>query len=287
MNKYAYIVDSAISLNDSITEDKHVYKVYYDIIDSEGNMYQDDNQQLTSSMIEEKLDKGITFQSNAVSPGKVIVLVEDLLSKYEKIILFTISSGLSSFYQNSLYLQQEFKDRLYVVDTFEIGYGITSIVEDAKRMLEEENKELNEVLEYASNRYKYNYTVFTCASWEPLRKSGRAPSIISKTLDLLKTKPIIRFYIKNKFGGIVTTFKKQVSKMIEGFFSSFKNISNQKIKRIVFYNNKLDESDAQHIRQSLSKAFNFDMKQILECYAPNLVWIYTSNKSFGIHIQTY
>lgn len=284
--KYGYIVDSAISMSDEELKELNISKVCFGITDSLNNEYEDDNKILTTDVIMSKLKEGIIFKSNAVSPGKVMVCLEDMIDKYENIILFTISSGLSSFYQNVQYLTDEYKGKFHIVDTGEIGYGIRNIVLESKKMLEKENKSLEEVLRYARKQNKLNYTMFTCRSWEPLRKSGRAPAILAKTFDFFKTKPLIRFELKNKLGGIATSFKKQVAKMITTFFNTFKNISLSKIKTIVFYNNNVDEEEAKYIRDEIIKNFNIEKNKIIECFVPNLVLIYTSNQSFGIHIQT-
>lgn len=283
--KYGYIVDSAISMTDEEIKEFGFYKVCFNITDSLNNEYEDDNKQLTTKDIMSKLKDGIIFKSNAVSPGKVMVCLEEMIEKYDKIILFTISSGLSSFYQNVQYLIDDYKDKFYIVDTGEIGYGIRNIVLESKKMLEENNLPIEQVLDYARTQHKFHYTMFTCRSWEPLRKSGRAPAILAKTFDFFKTKPLIKFELKNKFAGIAANFKKQVEKMISTFFSMFKNISLSKIKTIVFYNNDVDDTEAEYIREEIVKKFKIQKNKIIETYVPNLVLIYTSNQSFGIHVQ--
>lgn len=284
-NKYAYIVDSSICFTEKLAENKNVYKVCFDITDSLGNSYEDDSKNISPEKIMNDIENGIIFKSNAVSPGKVMILLEDLIEQYDKIILFTISSGLSSFNQNIQYLIDEYKSKFYVVDTGEIGLGITSIVLNTIDLLENKNENLDKVLEMASHQHEKHYTMFTCKNWEPLRKSGRAPSLIAKTFDLIKVKPLIKFDLKNKLDGITVTFKKQVSKMIDGFFNHFKNISIDRISKIVFYNNELKTKDADYVREEIVKAFNVEKKDIIETYVPNLVLIYTSKESFGIHIQ--
>lgn len=284
-SKYGYIVDSSLGMDEKELLNKNIFRVNFDISDSLGNHYEDNNKELTPDIILEKLSSGIMFKSNAVTPGKVMLVMEEIADKYEKIILFTISSGLSSFYENVQFLKEEYKDKLFIVDTKEIGIGIQDIVLDTKRMLEEENKELDDVLEIVSNYYKKNYTIFTCKSWEPLRKGGRAPSVLAKAFDFFKTKPLIRFEVKNKLGGVATSFKKQISKMIESFFSTFKKIELSSIKKVVFYNNKMNENDAQYVRNEILKRFNLKKDELIETMVPNLVLIYTANESFGLHIQ--
>lgn len=284
-SRYGYIVDSSLGMDENDLLNKDIYRVNFDISDSLGNHYEDNNKELTPEIIMEKLSNGIMFKSNAVTPGKVMLVMEEIVDKYEKIILFTISSGLSSFYDNVQFLKEEYKDKLFILDTKEIGIGIQDIVLDTKRMLEEENKNLEDVLEIVSNYYKKNYTVFTCKSWEPLRKGGRAPSVLAKAFDFFKTKPLIRFEVRNKLGGVATSFKKQISKMIEMFFSTFKKVELSSIKKVVFYNNKMDEEDAKYAREEILKKFNLKKEELIETMVPNLVLIYTANQSFGLHVQ--
>lgn len=284
-NKYGFIVDSSIGIfgNDIVSDDTK--QVFFDIIDKNGVQYADDNTSLNSETILNAFDEGNYFKTSAVSPGKVMVALEELLETYEKVILFTASSGLSSFYANSLFLEEEYKNRFYVVDTKEIGYAIKTMVEKAKEMLSQ-GEDLDKVLDFCRNYYKYNYTSFTCENWSPLVNSGRVPKSLSKFLNVLKTKPVINFDVKNKLGGIVKNFEKSVDKIFDQFKKAYGNQVFSNAEYVVFYNNRIECSKAEYIKDKITNLFNISKDKIIEMFVPNIVLVYTANGSFGIHVRS-
>ncbi|MDE6893934.1 MAG: DegV family protein, partial [Malacoplasma sp.] len=236
--KVGYIVDSSIGLyNEEITSDD-TRQVFFNITDKNNVEYNDDNKTLTNEKILEEFDSGNSFKTSAVSPGKVIAEVEDLLENYDKIIIFTVSSGLSSYHNNIKYLEEEYKDKVYVVDTKEVGFAIKKLVESAKEKINN-GEDFFEVLSYCRDYYKYNFTSFTCENWSPLVNSGRVPKSLSKILNALKTRPVINFDIKNKLGGIVKSFESSVEKIITQFKKIFGNEIFLNPDYVVFYNNRV------------------------------------------------
>ncbi|MDE5767132.1 MAG: DegV family protein [Malacoplasma sp.] len=283
--KVGYIVDSSIGLyNKEITSDD-TRQVFFNITDKNNVEYNDDNKVLTNEKILEEFDSGNSFKTSAVSPGKVIVEVEDLLENYEKIIIFTVSSGLSSYHDNIKYLEEEYKDKVYVVDTKEVGFAIKKLVESAKEKINN-GEDFFEVLSYCRDYYKYNFTSFTCENWSPLVNSGRVPKSLSKILNALKTRPVINFDIKNKLGGIVKSFESSVEKIINQFKKIFGNEIFLNPDYVVFYNNRVDQKKAEYIRSKILKTFKISKDKLIEMFVPNLVLVYTANGSFGLHVKS-
>lgn len=283
-NKIGFIVDSAIGLYGKEIESKNVKLVTFNITDKNNVEYDDDNTKLNSEKILEEFNNGNSFKTSAVSPGKVMVAIEELLEDHDKVILFTASSGLSSFHDNILYLQDEYKDKLYVIDTKEVGYAIQKMFESVKEKINN-GAEVEDILEYCKEYYKYNYTSFTCENWSSLVNSGRVPKSLSKVLNALKTRPVINFDVKNKLGGIVKSFEGAVEKILNQFKKVFGNDVFENTEYVVFYNNQIEESKAEYIRDKIAKTFKLSKDKIIEKFTPNIVLVYTANGSFGIHIR--
>ncbi|MDE5545257.1 MAG: DegV family protein [Malacoplasma sp.] len=283
--KVGYIVDSSIGLYGEEIVSEDTRQVFFNITDKNDVEYNDDNKVLTSKKILEEFDSGNFFKTSAVSPGKVILEIEDLLEKYEKIIIFTVSSGLSSYYDNIKYLEEEYKNQVYVVDTKEIGFAIKKMVESAKEKINN-GEDFFEVLSYCKDYYKYNFTSFTCQNWSPLVNSGRVPKSLSKILNALKTRPVINFDIKNKLGGIVKSFESSVEKIISQFKKVFGSEIFSDPDYVVFYNNRIDQKKAEYIREKILKTFKISKDKLIEMFVPNLVLVYTANGSFGLHIKS-
>ncbi|MCF0217820.1 MAG: DegV family protein [Malacoplasma sp.] len=282
--KIGFIVDSSIGLfGDEILSDD-TRQVFFNITDKNNVEYEDNNLILSREEILKQYLLGNQFKTSAVSPGKVEIVLEELLETYDKVILFTVSSGLSCFYDSVQYLLEDYKDRFYIVDTKEVGYSIATMLSAAKTMLNQ-GKDFFEVLEFCRNYYLYNFTSFTCENWSPLVNSGRVPALVSKFLNALKTRPIINFDIKNKLGGVVKSFEAAVEKIFNNFKKVFGPSIFKEQEYIVFYNNKIEESKAEYIRNKIVEKFNITKDKIIEMFVPNLVLIYTANGSFGLHIR--
>lgn len=288
--KIAFIVDSSIGIFGQEIKFDNVRQVFFNIQDSKNNEYLDNNIDLNIESIISKFKDDETFKTSAVSPGHVMAAAEELFEKYEKIILITLSSGLSSFHDNIKFLEEEYKDKFFVVDSKELGAAYKDTFFKAKQMADD-GKTVKEIIEFCENQYKNNFTAFTCESWEPLSKSGRAPKLLAKTLSTLHTRPVLNFYIKNRLAGIVLGkgekgFMKSVEKMIENFKKTFSQNSTNDIDYVVFYNNKLENSKAEIVRKKIVELLNVTKEKIIETFTPSLVFVYTGIGSFGIHIKS-
>ncbi len=283
--KVGYIVDSSIGLYEEEIISNDTKQVFFNITDKQNVEYIDNNKILTSEKILDEFNKGNFFKTSAVSPGKVIVEIETLLESYDKIMIFTVSSGLSSYYDNIKYLEEEYKDKVFVIDTKEIGFAIKKMVELAKEKINN-GENFDEVVSYCKEYYKYNFTSFTCENWSPLVSSGRVPKSLSKILNALKTRPVINFDIKNKLGGIVKSFETSVEKIINQFKKVFGNEIFTNPDYVVFYNNKIDNKKAEYIRSKILKTFKISKDKLIEMFVPNLVLVYTANGSFGLHVKS-
>ena len=115
--RVAFIVDSSIGIFGEELEKRNIKQVFFGITDSKGNVYQDDNTILNTETILKKFDEGEIFKTSAVSPGPVMELTDELLKDNDDVVLFTVSSGLSSFYQNVKFLEEEYNGKFHVVDT--------------------------------------------------------------------------------------------------------------------------------------------------------------------------
>lgn len=287
LEKVAFIVDSSFSINDEYLQKNHMYKVYFNITDSNGNDYLDDNKEITTEFIIKKLNEGHFFKTNAVSPGAVITLLEKLFTTYNKVICFTVSSGLSSYYNNILFLlnEPEFKNKLFIVDTKEISYSEFDLIDKSRKMIDNGEK-IENVIEYAKNYHLKSYSMFTCETWAALSKSGRVPKLLSTIFDKVGTKPLILFFEKNRLGGVSRSFEGSVSKMISEFKKIFNYSNPKEIEHIAIYNNFVETNKVEYIKDQISKEFSFPKNMIIETMSPNIVIVYTAKGSFGVNIKS-
>lgn len=287
LEKVAFIVDSSFLVGDEYLEKNHMYRVHFNITDSNGNDYIDDNKEITTEFIIKTLTEGHFFKTNAVSPGSVISLLEKLFTTYDKVICFTVSSGLSSYYNNILFLlnEPEFKNKLFIIDTKEVSYSEFDLISNSRKMIDN-GESIESVINYAKNYHLKSYSMFTCETWAALSKSGRVPKLLSTIFDKVGTRPLILFYEKNRLGGVSRSFEGAVSKMIGEFKKIFNYSSPKEIEHIAFYNNFVEASKAEYIKDQISKEFSIPKDMIIETMSPNIVIVYTAKGSFGINVKS-
>lgn len=281
--KVGLILDSSAGFYDGLV-DQTTKQVHFGIADSTGKFYLDNNIDITAAKIIQSFDNDITFQTSAVTPGAVIQQVENLLETCEKVLVLTVSSALSSYYQNILFLKEEYNDQIEIIDTKEIGYPIYYIAQQIKQMIKEE-KSIDELIKFASEFNSYNCTSFTCENWSSLIKNGRAPKALGKMFNFLKTKPVIKFQVKNKLHSIATNFENAVEKMLKRITDVFGQFKESEVNYFVFYNNFLADQKANYIRQKIKSFLKISTDKIIESMSPNLVLVYTGKGSFGFSIS--
>lgn len=117
----------------------------------------------------------------------------DFFKKYTDegyaIVHYTLSSSMSSTYQNSCLAAEEFED-VYVVDTANVSNGGGILVVKAGEMMEKGASAL-EIYNYTTSLVPYVDTTFVIDSLEFLHKGGRCSSLAAFGANVLGLKPCI------------------------------------------------------------------------------------------------
>lgn len=136
-----------------------------------------------------------------------IPAAEDFFEKYVKegnaVIHFTISSEMSSTYQNCSIAASEFED-VYVVDTKNLSTGGGLLVIAAAEMAEK-GMEAKEIAEAVSKLADNVDASFVINSLEYLHKGGRCSAVAAFGANLLKLKPCIT--VKNGKMGVEKKYR--------------------------------------------------------------------------------
>lgn len=284
--KIGIIVDSSIGIFDPKVLGENVRQVFFHISDCDGNQYLDDNQSLTREQIFAYLKKKKSFQTAGASVGSVIQMLEVMLPLYDKVIILTVSSGLSGFYKNIAYLEQKsaYANRVFIIDTREIGYPILVLVQKVQRMFASGEK-FSDILAYCKNFHTHNFSAFSCKNWTNLKKGGRIHSAVYKVLNMVKACPLILFHYQNLLGAITYGFKNVVEKFFSCYKKSFPNCTSSDYSHVVFYNNNMPKQKADYFRNKISMILQVSKQKIIETFAPNCVLVHTDMQSFGLYVH--
>ncbi len=132
-----------------------------------------------------------------------------LLETSEKVIHFSLSSGITSATQNAILASQEFEGRVTVIDTHSLSTGIALQAIYASRLVRK-GASVEEIVKKVLERLPYDQTSFALESVEYLYKGGRCSAIARLGANLLRLRPQI---IMHPDTGTMSAGKKFKGKM--------------------------------------------------------------------------
>lgn len=136
---------------------------------------------------------GILPKTAAVSVGTYTDVFTELKKDCDEIIHFTISSEMSSCYQNAKLAAEEIGG-IYVVDSRTLSSGIGHLAIEAAIMAQDETKTGQEIFDYVTSLVDRLNVSFVINSVNYLYKGGRCSGVAAVGANLLKLKPLIEVH---------------------------------------------------------------------------------------------
>lgn len=133
---------------------------------------------------------GKLCKTAAVSVGDYLEKFEPIVKSGDAIVHFTISSEMSSCYQNACIAAQELGGEIHVVDSRNLSTGIGLLVIKACK-LRDEGSSAQEIFDAVTALIPQVRTTFVIDSLEYLAKGGRCSAIAALGANMLKLKPCI------------------------------------------------------------------------------------------------
>lgn len=152
--------------------------------------YDDDN--ISKDNFYEKLEQANDIHTSQASSENIRKRLDLLLEKYDKIMYFPITSGLSGSYLSALAIisENKYKDKVIVVDHKTISVLQRAMLEDVKKMIDV-GVDLFEIKKLIEENAKNNRIYISVDTLEYLKKGGRVSSIVATVGNLLSIKPIL------------------------------------------------------------------------------------------------
>lgn len=144
-------------------------------------------------------------KTNAIAPLQFEEMFREELQGYDALIHFSISSGISSCYQNACIAAEEVEN-VYVVDTKSLSTGMSLLILKAAALAAEENADAAAVAD-ACRAYVEKLNVsFVLGDLEYMRKGGRCSAVEMFGANLLKLRPVLQMTdgklgVQNKLRG--------------------------------------------------------------------------------------
>lgn len=165
---------------------------------------------------------------------------KELKKEYDAVIHFSLSSLMSSAYQNAVEASKLFEN-VHVIDSRTLSTGIALLVMYAKELVDQ-NLEINEIIDLVTNRIENNQASFILENVNFLYKGGRCSTLAYIGANLLGLKPQIivkdgKMGAGKKFRG---NFNKAVHQYVEYTLEQFNNPDKSRV--FITYTTALQET---------------------------------------------
>ena len=185
--KIAISAESTIDLTQDLIEKYNINIVPFHIVLGDKE-YEDDK--VTTDEIIEFVDKNkILPKTSAVNEVQFETAFSKLLKTYDAVIHFSLSSNISSAYDNAYRVAEKYK-QVYVVDTKSLSTGIALLAIFAAKLAENGEKPEN-IVEKCLARVPQVQASFVLKRLYYLYKGGRCNSLAYFGANLLKLRPQI------------------------------------------------------------------------------------------------
>lgn len=150
-----------------------------------------DGKDLTIDELFEQIEKtGQMPQTSATNPTEFEEFFKKNIRGYDGIIHFSISSKISSLYQNAQVASQAFDNKVFVVDSLSLSTGI-GLQMLYTHSLAEKGRALEEIYEKVMTRRPAVQASFIIDTLKYLHKGGRCNRLTMLGANVLKIKPIL------------------------------------------------------------------------------------------------
>lgn len=132
---------------------------------------------------------GVLPKTSAVNVGQFEEYFKSLLKDYDEVIHFSLSSELSSAYQNACLVAKEL-GHVHVIDSRSLSTGIALLAIYASKLVKQ-NVSAEEIVKKVSERIPHDQASFVLATVDYLHKGGRCSTLTRNLATWLRFRPQI------------------------------------------------------------------------------------------------
>ncbi len=252
MNKIAIFADSCSSL--TLEEAKELgVTIIPTIFTMDGVDYNPlDKNILSYDEFYKKLENKVFCKTASVNPNTFITYFEKALLEKKDIIYISLSSGLSSSYNNAFLaknlLEEDYDNNIELIDSLTGSIGIQIIIKKACE-LRNQGHSAQEIKEQLDQNKLNIKSLFTIGSLDHLKRGGRISTVTALIGKLIKMFPIISTNSEGKLvsDSIFRGKIKALQKMIEEVIANIK----ENVELYIGYTNNKEECE--YVKDSLSQ----------------------------------
>ncbi len=289
--KVGIIIDSGSSIqNHKLKNLEIVPLIVNEIIDDKTFSFKD-GKDLSREDIYKKIQSNSKLSTSQAIPGDCFALVEKMFKKYDEILVFPLSKGLSGTYNTWLQVVKEFDNKnIFVFDHNDVGYGSFLAVKDSyEKYLKGETPE--EIQKYLDKRNERREGVITINDLDILIRGGRLSSFKGKIAKFLNLKVLVSFKGSLNVISKTNSMESVVNNSLKHIDSNIK-FSKKGIRNAAIVFNSLDPNDnlvkeyKDNIYKWLEKKNIKGIENIVLDHLPSVISVHTGINTLTIWIES-
>lgn len=216
MKKVRIVADSTCDLSQELIQQYHISIAPLCIVMDEASYY--DGEEISPDQIYAWADRNKTTPKTAAVPfDKLAEVLDPLMEAGEDIIFFSISSDMSSSFNNArLYGEQKEYGRLFPIDSRNLSTGIGLQILRAAEMAEA-GKSAEEIVESIEAARSLVRASFVVDSLTYLARGGRCTAVTALMANTLKLHPMI--VVKDGKMGVSKKYRGKMSMALASYVS--------------------------------------------------------------------
>ncbi|ATZ17051.1 fatty acid-binding protein DegV [Williamsoniiplasma luminosum] len=251
--KIGILIDSSAIIDANNFEGTNIEVIPLHITSADGIDILDTPANVKKINFWELIKNGKQFKTSQASPGELEVKYNEMLKKYDHVIHIPITGNLSSMLSTAMVVARsdEFKNTVTVIENKTIaGQAIREMALYLNGQIQNEKlKTPEEVVKEYDYHLDNVYISILPSDLRSLASGGRAKTVISSVLNILKTKVLIRWQEKPEKQAIGRSIHSIMNKVIETVQNEFKGRN----PRVIFLCSQLA---SQKYIDAVNEAFN-------------------------------
>ncbi|MCV3754284.1 DegV family protein [Ureaplasma zalophigenitalium] len=225
------------------------------------------------------------IKTNYPSTGKVINKLETLFLEYERVIVLTLSSGLSGFFASFHATKKHFENKnLLVVDSKAVSVGILWLVEELLKLLEaNENLNNETITNFIESQTQRIVGSVIVSDLTQLISGGRLSKIKGLIASTLKLKLIIKWNYKLEYADKSLSFANAIDKALT-IIDKENAWKSRGIKRIALLTDLENNEQIETLRKIVTEKLEQNV-EVIKSYLPGCIYAHVGINNFAIMIE--
>ncbi|MDE6047538.1 MAG: DegV family protein [Anaeroplasmataceae bacterium] len=184
------LIDSASDIDLKEAEEKGIYLLPIEVSFGE-DTYLDGVNLNHNEFFEKLIESDELPKTSQINPYRFEEEFEKLTADGSSVICITLSSKLSSTYNNAVTAAKKFKKKVFVVDSLNACIGERILCDLAIRLVEEGKLSASEIKEELDQKKETIELLAVVGTLKYLKKGGRISSVVAFTGEMLSIKPVV------------------------------------------------------------------------------------------------